>query len=274
MTVPRPRMFCRRPDRTGTGTPAMAARAAGFTLLEMLVSLAIFALLSLAGIGVLRFVVDSRAATGTRAALLGQIERANAIMAADFAQLASRAARDDRGDARQGAFLGVDPALSTTPPSGPRIVLPESAAPFRSGPGGPEVSGPEVSGQIPGGARGRTIGTAPPRERLIFQFVRRGWENYDDAPRASLQFVQYSLIDGRLERRARPMVDGAAMGQAQVLFEDVQALQVQFRAGDRWIGSFQSTPNAALPPAVRVAVVLRGFADPVSQIFLTSAAQT
>lgn len=241
------------------GARGLTAHNAGFTLVEMLVSLSIFALLSLAGIAVLRFAVDSRAATSERAARIGQIERTGALMSADFAQLVGRVARDHRGDARQGAFLGVDPGLSTTPPSGPRVL----------------AAGEEGAG---GALRSRNaapaLGTAPARERLILQFVRRGWENYDDSPRASLQFVQYSLIDGRLERRARPMVDGAPLGPAQVLLENVEALQVQFRAGDRWIGSFRSGPNATLPPAIRIAVVLRGFADPVSQIFLTSAAQT
>ncbi len=249
MTPPSPR----------AGPRSRFIRTAGFTLVEMLVSLAIFALLSLAGIAVLRFAVDSQAATGARAARIAQIERANALMAADFAQLVGRIARDHRGDARQGAFLGVDPGLSTTPPSGPRVLPPETDREGRP------VRRRNVA---------PTLGTAPPRERLVFQFVRRGWENYDDSPRASLQFVQYSIIDGRLERRARPMVDGAPMGPAQILLDEVEALQVQFRAGERWIGSFQSTPNANLPPAIRVAFVLRGFADPISQIFLTSAAQT
>ena len=44
----------------------------------------------------------------------------------------------------------------------------------------------------------------------LLAFVRRGWHNPDALPRPSMQYVEYRLVDGQLERSARGALDGAA----------------------------------------------------------------
>lgn len=53
-------------------------------------------------------------------------------------------------------------------------------------------------------ARTAFVASPPGVPGPLFGFVRRGWSNPDQAPRASLQYVEYRVVDGRLERSARP----------------------------------------------------------------------
>src|SRR5690606_26705545 len=46
-------------------------------------------------------------------------------------------------------------------------------------------------------------GSAERGAGVLFAFARPGWENPQGAPRASLQYVEYRLRDGRLERQSR-----------------------------------------------------------------------
>lgn len=83
--------------------------ANGFTLLEMLVAIAIFALLGVAGVGLMRFGVDSRDAIGERVDRLGDIQRAQVILTADLAQIALRPTRGKGALSRESVFLGLNP---------------------------------------------------------------------------------------------------------------------------------------------------------------------
>ena len=64
---------------------------------------------------------------------------------------------------------------------------------------------------------------------VALAFVRRGWENLDDTPRASLQRVEYSLADGRLERRVYPRLDGAAPLPATTVVDGVRRIRLRYR---------------------------------------------
>ncbi|MBC2778074.1 type II secretion system minor pseudopilin GspJ [Parasphingopyxis marina] len=77
----------------------------GFTLTELMVSLFIFSLISAAGVALLRFSVDSQAASADALADMGAIRRMNAQLTSDLSQIAPRPARDEAG-ARQNAFFG------------------------------------------------------------------------------------------------------------------------------------------------------------------------
>jgi general secretion pathway protein J len=77
----------------------------GFTLTELMVSLFIFSLISAAGVALLRFSVDSQAASAASLADMGAIRRMNAQLTSDLSQIAPRPARDEAG-ARQNAFFG------------------------------------------------------------------------------------------------------------------------------------------------------------------------
>lgn len=84
----------------------MRGNEAGFTLIELLVSLAIFGMLSAAGVLLLSFSVRAQAAAETRLDDLAEVRRAGALLTADLAQAAPRLARDEAGIV-QPAFTGT-----------------------------------------------------------------------------------------------------------------------------------------------------------------------
>ena len=83
----------------------------GFTLVELLVALLLFGMLSAAGAALLRVGVDSQAMTGTQLDRLAAVVRARALLTADLAQAAPRVWRDLSGTA-QPAFGGDAGALA------------------------------------------------------------------------------------------------------------------------------------------------------------------
>ncbi|MFN3857633.1 MAG: type II secretion system minor pseudopilin GspJ [Caulobacter sp.] len=105
-------------------------------------------------------------------------------------------------------------------------------------------------------------------DRLLV-LVRRGWENPDQAGRASMQYVEYRLVEGRLERRARPALDGAPLGPPLVLVEGVRQARVAFLYRGAWQASWKGVPETALPQAVRLELSLDGVGQ-VTQLFLTT----
>lgn len=78
---------------------------AGFTLVEVLVALMIFAILASAGVALLSFSVRAQAASGRKLDDLAALDRTLAILAADLAQAQARPTRDD-GGAPLPAFVG------------------------------------------------------------------------------------------------------------------------------------------------------------------------
>lgn len=81
-------------------------RAGGFTLVEMLIALAIFGMLTAGGVALLSFSVTSQEVTERQLATLGSIRRASALLTADLAQATPRPWRDGSG-AQQPAFFGA-----------------------------------------------------------------------------------------------------------------------------------------------------------------------
>src|SRR5690348_16195565 len=69
----------------------------GFTLVELLVALTIFALLSAAGVTLLSFSVRAQASSDERLERLAEIRRAGALLTSDLAQAAPRISRDETG---------------------------------------------------------------------------------------------------------------------------------------------------------------------------------
>lgn len=82
----------------------------GFTLVEMLVALTIFALLAAAGVGLLRGSVDAQAAVGAKLADLAATERLRTLLASDLGQAVDRPSRDEAG-AERPAFTGDERGL-------------------------------------------------------------------------------------------------------------------------------------------------------------------
>lgn len=80
-----------------TGMPATGDHASsGFTLVELLVSLVLFALISLAGVGLVETVIGVQQRTEARSERLAEIQRALYLITADYEQL-SRGPLDGNG---------------------------------------------------------------------------------------------------------------------------------------------------------------------------------
>jgi general secretion pathway protein J len=79
---------------------APGRQVAGFTLLELLVALAIFGLLAVMSYGGLRSVLDQQAGTRLEAERLGRLQKIYLIMQRDLEQVVPRTVRDEYGDAQ------------------------------------------------------------------------------------------------------------------------------------------------------------------------------
>jgi general secretion pathway protein J len=101
----------------------------------------------------------------------------------------------------------------------------------------------------------------------LLALVRRGWENPDGASRASLQYVEYRRDGRKLERFVRPALDGAIVGDPQILSEGVEDLHIAFFYRGEWTTSWNGGPEL-LPEAVRLDLQIEGV-GPVTQLFLT-----
>ncbi len=102
---------------------------------------------------------------------------------------------------------------------------------------------------------------------VFLSLVRRGWDNPLEQGRASLQYVEYRLNDGRIERLWRRHVDGSPVQAPQLLLEGVERAQLEFYDFDQWTEGWTGAPNRPLPRAVRLTVSLKGRGD-LAQVFL------
>ena len=85
----------------------------GFTLVEMLVALGIFAVLAAAGVGVLRSSIDVQGAVDTKLTALSGIARLNAMLSNDLGQAVDRPSRASR--AVRPAFVGDGSGMELVP---------------------------------------------------------------------------------------------------------------------------------------------------------------
>jgi general secretion pathway protein J len=77
----------------------------GFTLIEVMVALLIFAMIAAAGVGILAFSVRAQAATDAKLGEVAGLARLSAALSADLAQAMDRPTRDPGGTLRP-AFAG------------------------------------------------------------------------------------------------------------------------------------------------------------------------
>lgn len=80
--------------------------ARGFTLVEMLVAMAVFGLLAAAAAGILNVTLRNADVFDRADALTREVQRARTIMRADFAQVANRPVRDAYGAMSPAIFAG------------------------------------------------------------------------------------------------------------------------------------------------------------------------
>ncbi|MFM9828756.1 MAG: type II secretion system minor pseudopilin GspJ [Sphingomonas sp.] len=102
---------------------------------------------------------------------------------------------------------------------------------------------------------------------VLVQLVRRGWTNLDDAARPSEQKVAYRFVDGRMERVAYPLLDGAQALAPAVMLRDVGSARVRFRVNGAWSDQWTALPGQPLPQAAEL-VITRTGGTPFRLLFL------
>ncbi len=101
-------MKCIKPDLNQVVVPRLrpgATFSAGFTLLELLAALSIFALISAMAYGGLQSVMSQQKETGVRSQRLSDLQKAYRIMHRDLEQLVNREVRNEFGDTT-GSLVG------------------------------------------------------------------------------------------------------------------------------------------------------------------------
>lgn len=186
----------------------------GFTLVEALVALTLFALIAAAGTAVLSASIDNRFAIRAASDRTAALQRTRSLLRADLGQAVSRRTRDQNGEPQPltltGAARAGDPVLTVT---------------------------------------------------------RAGWSNAGAAGRSSLQRVEYRLVEGRLERRVSPFLDGSRPGPPQRLLAGVTDLTVSFLQDGRESPVPTPGPTGEPPDAVRLTLTVAGY-GPMTQLFL------
>lgn len=103
-------------------SPASCQR--GLTLVELLIALAVFAVLSAVAVGVLRTAIVAEERSALAAAELSVLERSRAIIRADFLQIADRPYRQNFSSGLTPAVLGgLSAEAATETESGERILM-------------------------------------------------------------------------------------------------------------------------------------------------------
>ena len=100
----------------------------------------------------------------------------------------------------------------------------------------------------------------------LLALVRRGWTNPDAEPRASMQYVEYRLVDGQLERSVRTALDGAAPGVPQVMLAGIESATIGYHYRGQWIDGWPCG-DTAMHDAVRLKLQLQGLGR-IEQLFL------
>lgn len=114
--------------------------------------------------------------------------------------------------------------------------------------------------------RSAFIGAPLASDGIFLEFTRRGWDNPESEPRASLQHVRYRLVGGALVRESHAAVDGAPVAKTQTLLPGVESATVSYFHRGQWLPGWPGARDE-LPQAVRIDFVLRDF-GPMQQLFL------
>jgi general secretion pathway protein J len=193
-------------------------RAAGFTLVELLVALFITAVMFAIGYRELDQALKSRRELEEQSTRLAAIQQAVRTVEQDFELLQPRPVRNLLGD-------GYLPALTT----------------------GSNGSNDTMLLASPGASAALTA---------IVTFTRGSWTNPTGISRAELQRVSYSLQNNRLVRSYSPVLDATLQDAtiSRTLLDHVKSMSLRFMdAGHNWQTQWPATtipaPTAANPAA-------------------------
>jgi general secretion pathway protein J len=146
----------------------MRARA-GFTLVEVLIALLIFALLAAAGAAVLGVAIDNRFAVKAASDRVGDLQRMRALLRADLGQAAPRRARGAAGRPQPQAIVGA------AAPGEPVLRLTRAGAGNPDGQARPSLQRVEyrlIEGRLERRAAAHLDGARPGPPQVLYRGVR------------------------------------------------------------------------------------------------------
>jgi general secretion pathway protein J len=193
------------------------ARAAGFTLVELLVALFISAILFAMGYGALSQALSNREQVEQQAQRLLAVQLAVRTLEQDLELMQPRPVRDLLGNGYLGPLVYNANALTA---------------------------------QASASAGAGSVRYAGQLSQSLIQFTRGGWANPAGVPRSELQRVGYLLRDHKLVRQYLPVLDadGTSILQERVLLEDVDAVTLRFMdASLTWQATWPTTLGALGP---------------------------
>lgn len=106
---------------------------------------------------------------------------------------------------------------------------------------------------------------------IVLEFTRRGWDNPDALPRASLQRVRYRHVGKTLVREWHEAVDGSPVAKSQTLLDGVQSASVSYFHRGQWLPGWPGARDQ-LPQAVRIDLTLEDYGA-LQQLFLVPGGQ-
>ncbi len=209
----------------------------GFTLLELLVAIGVFAVMSIMAYGGLKTVLDSRQQTDAQAKRLAAVQLTFLRLERDIEQMTDRGIRDEYGDpqppllAVSAGTSGDDSSIfSNTDSNSTSSTFSSSSSSFNSS---------------------NTSGTTH------VEFTHAGWSNPANEPRSTLQRVGYTLKDKRLLRAYWVVLDRAQDSQPiqTVMLDKVKSMEWRFldNTGNWQIQWPLMAPTAAQAPPVPAA---------------------
>lgn len=103
-----------RVTRQHASLPRRTSAQRGFTLLEVLVVLSVFAILGVIASQIVNRVLDNQRTLAERGDRLAEVQRAMLILQRDIMQLNPRGIRDELGDPREPLLIGADGMIEFT----------------------------------------------------------------------------------------------------------------------------------------------------------------
>lgn len=205
------------------------ARAAGFTLVEIMVAMLILGIMAALGYSTYRAARISAERTEESLQRSREIEFGMRVMVADFAQLVPRPVRDILGQSRL-------PALRGTPGAGTVTVTAASLGANISA--NSSSSSSSNSGMSFNSGSGLGSITDPNAVSMV-DLTRAGWSNTAGQQRSTLQRVSYALVGDVLKRSYQTNLDTVQGNKpvVQDLLTGVKGVQL------RYLDSNQSWQN-------------------------------
>jgi general secretion pathway protein J len=233
------------------------ARAAGFTLIELIVALFITAVIFSVGYGAINQSLRSHETVKAHQDRLAEVQNAVRVMVQDFSQLSPRPIRDQLGqnwlacittqavDALAG---GADASASSAPSSAPAVADDDDDADADSS-DKPDDGGPD-----------------------LVAFTRDGWANPAGIQRPTLERVSYRFANGSVRRMHWTVLDGTEAGLPvrRDLLTHVKSIHFRFMTDARqWVDQWPVVGNTALrtrPFAVQITLELEDWGQIVRVI--------